>query len=498
MLRQPKVLTYLAGRGVWLMAALLVVVAILSYANLASAQQASTASTPSTPSLTAQSSESEVDLSWTAVSGAVRYKLLVWDSGNNWRQIGGDNLAGTSHTHSDVTAGTTYYYTISAVNVDGETSAWSEYASVTVSASSASAPALTAEATENAIKLSWTAVTEAVRYELWVWDSVNGLQQIGGDNLTGTSYTHTDVTAGTTYYYTIRAVNADGETSAWSVYVPASTLQEQQVSQHTATPTPTATTSDPQGLTETITPSFDYVEDSILVTWDPPVNGSVSHYIITRTQDDQGVVSTKTIRAEGTSTRYIDNEVEFGNTYDYIVTAYFTAPTATPTATSTATSTATPTATPTATQLPAPALAAQATESSVALSWTAVTGAARYEIWVWDSVNEGRYIGGNSLTGTTYTHTGVAAGTTYHYAIRSVSAGGQTGPWSPYLPVTINYVTSYAHSRTYGHANSYAHSRTYGHANEQQPGYRCNLSSLESLGHQPSQCFLEGSDRDAG
>ena len=444
MLRQPKVLTYLAGRGVWLMAALLVVVAILSYANLASAQQASTASTPSTPSLTAQSSESEVDLSWTAVSGAVRYKLLVWDSGNNWRQIGGDNLAGTSHTHSDVTAGTTYYYTISAVNVDGETSAWSEYASVTVSASSASAPALTAEATENAIKLSWTAVTEAVRYELWVWDSVNGLQQIGGDNLTGTSYTHTDVTAGTTYYYTIRAVNADGETSAWSVYVPASTLQEQQVSQHTATPTPTATTSDPQGLTETITPSFDYVEDSILVTWDPPVNGSVSHYIITRTQDDQGVVSTKTIRAEGTSTRYIDNEVEFGNTYDYIVTAYFTAPTATPTATSTATSTATPTATPTATQLPAPALAAQATESSVALSWTAVTGAARYEIWVWDSVNEGRYIGGNSLTGTTYTHTGVAA-TTYHYAIRSVSAGGQptTTPSAP-TETPVDYQVNWA------------------------------------------------------
>ena len=109
MLRQPKVLTYLAGRGVWLMAAPLVVVAILSYANLASAQQASTASTPSTPSLTAQSSESEVDLSWTAVTEAVRYELWVWDSANRWQQIGGDTLTGTSYTHADVTAGTTYY-----------------------------------------------------------------------------------------------------------------------------------------------------------------------------------------------------------------------------------------------------------------------------------------------------------------------------------------------------------------------------------------------------
>ena len=215
MLRKRNSLPFLGGLCVWL-----AIAAILFYTNLASAQQTSTSPPLSAPDLTAQSSDSEVDLSWTAVSGAVRYKLLVWDSVNNWRQIGGENLAGTSHTHSDVTAGTTYYYTISAVNADGETSAWSEYASVTVSASSASAPALTAEATENAIKLSWTAVTEAVRYELWVWDSVNGLQQIGGDNLTGTSYTHTDVTVGTNYHYTIRAVNADGETSAWSIVCP--------------------------------------------------------------------------------------------------------------------------------------------------------------------------------------------------------------------------------------------------------------------------------------
>ena len=50
----------------------------------------------------------------------------------------------------------------------------------------------------------------AVRYELWVWDSVNEWQQLGGDNLSGTAYTHTGVTAGTTYYYAIRAVNAGG------------------------------------------------------------------------------------------------------------------------------------------------------------------------------------------------------------------------------------------------------------------------------------------------
>ena len=109
MLRKGNVFTYLVNLGAWLMVAILAAVAILSSTNLASAQQASTASTPSTPSLTAQSSESEVDLSWTAVTEAVRYGLWVWDSANRWQQIGGDTLTGTSYTHADVTAGTTYY-----------------------------------------------------------------------------------------------------------------------------------------------------------------------------------------------------------------------------------------------------------------------------------------------------------------------------------------------------------------------------------------------------
>ena len=40
--------------------------------------------------------------------------------------------------------------------------------------------------------------------------------RIGGDNLTGTTYLHTGLTTGMVYIYAIRAVNASGETSAWS------------------------------------------------------------------------------------------------------------------------------------------------------------------------------------------------------------------------------------------------------------------------------------------
>ena len=87
------------------------------------------------------------------------------------------------------------------------------------------APELTAKAVEGTVQLSWNAVPGAARYQLstW-WASDPGWQSLGGDSLTATSYTHTDVTAGTTYYYSIRAVNAAGDTSGWLEEYPSATV----------------------------------------------------------------------------------------------------------------------------------------------------------------------------------------------------------------------------------------------------------------------------------
>ena len=87
------------------------------------------------------------------------------------------------------------------------------------------APELTARTVAGAVELSWNAVPGAARYELstW-WASDPGWQPLGGDSLTGTAYTHTDVAAGTTYYYAIRAVNAAGDTSDWLEEYPSATV----------------------------------------------------------------------------------------------------------------------------------------------------------------------------------------------------------------------------------------------------------------------------------
>ena len=288
--------------------------------------------TLSVPTLTAVGGESAVQLSWTTVSDAVRYELWTWTSAGGYQQLDDGALTGTTYSHTEFTAGTTYYYWVRAVNGSGEMSAFSENTSATVAVAASSAvptptstvsalskPVLTAEAGEGTVKLSWTAIIVAQRYVLMAWTSDDGWQQIGGDNLTGTNFSHTDLTVGTTYYYAVRAGNAAGQNSPWSHYLTV------------AVPAAPASQSD----------------------------------------------------------------------------------------------------------LSVPMLIAAPEQSRVVLNWNGVPDAARYELWVWDSVTLWRQIGGDTLTGTTYTHTDVTAGTTYYYAIRAVNANGKTSAWSQSLPATV-------------------------------------------------------------
>ena len=399
-----------------------------------------------------------MELSWTTVHGATRYELFVWDSVNDWRQIGGDSLTGTTYTYTDLVAGTTYFYIIRAANADGETSAWSDQVSTVTathtpaatpthtpaatatptrtptdtaipthtpaatvtptrtptdtagqpsdsSAASAadptptpsptvvaalSAPVLTAQAAEDGVELSWTTVHGASRYVLLVRDSVNHWRQIGGDGLTGTTYTHIDLVAGATYFYTIRAANADGETSAWSDHVSTVTPTHTLAATPTPTPTLAATHTTPTptlAATPTPTPT-----PAATPTPTPTPAATVTP---TRTPTD-------------TAGQPSDSSAAFA---------------ADPT----------PTPSPTVAALAAPVLTAQAAEDGVELSWTTVHGATRYELFVWDSVNEWRQFGGDSLTDTTYTHTDPAVGTTYFYTIRAANADGETSAWSDYV-----------------------------------------------------------------
>ena len=441
MLRLRKSWPFLKGLRVWLAVALLAVAAVLLYTNLASAHPSSTERKLAAPALAAVTGEDPVEFSRDAATGAPRYELLAWTSVDAQQQQdldpvyittlrppadggqqaivmprsvtvseddpwfgpfytlndpdrsvsidilndygfiaaylpnnelcnipnyvssslamdyqtaasngfyvrrcpGFEHLASmylrvttypdaevyTTHhirvisrsdptpTSSARTATPTTTSTVTPTATLEENAAATASPTATPSVMTLSKPVLTAEAGEGAVKLIWTAVTGAQRFVLMVWTSA--WQQIGGDNLTGTNFSHTGLTVGTTYFYAVLAVNAAGQNSPWSHYLTV------------AVPAAPASESD----------------------------------------------------------------------------------------------------------LSVPMLIAAPEQSRVLLNWSSVPDAARYELWVWDSVKPWRQIGGDTLTGTTYTHTGVTAGTTYYYAIHTVNANGKTSAWSQSLPATV-------------------------------------------------------------
>ncbi|MXX25353.1 MAG: fibronectin type III domain-containing protein, partial [Caldilineaceae bacterium SB0668_bin_21] len=198
---------------------------------------------PGVPTLRANASVTAIELTWNATAAADSYQLWRWEQTNGWRQIGGGNLNATAYTDDHVAPGTTYIYTVRAVSGDGESSAWSAYASATAQepGSLTAAPVLSATAGTSQVDLSWNALPGASRYELWAWDSENGWEQIGGANLTGTSFQHSGASSGVTYTYTIRALAGSGSPGPWSQYVEVTVADPSSTSTSTPTSTPSST-----------------------------------------------------------------------------------------------------------------------------------------------------------------------------------------------------------------------------------------------------------------
>lgn len=70
---------------------------------------------------------------------------------------------------------------------------------------------LTAIGGDSKIDLSWGAITEATSYNVYRSTTSGGPYTKIADGVNGTAYTDSDVTNGTTYYYVVTAVTADGE-----------------------------------------------------------------------------------------------------------------------------------------------------------------------------------------------------------------------------------------------------------------------------------------------
>jgi hypothetical protein len=181
---------------------------------------------PTAPqSLAATAGSGSVSLSWAAPAsngGAAITGYNVYrgtSAGGESATPVATNVMTTSFTDTALTNGTTYYYTVAAVNSVG-TSPQSNEASATPVAVQATVPSapqsLAAVAGNGSVSLSWSAPASDGGSAITGYNVYRGTTAGGesttplASNVSGTSFTDTGLVNGTTYFYTVAAVNAVG------------------------------------------------------------------------------------------------------------------------------------------------------------------------------------------------------------------------------------------------------------------------------------------------
>ncbi len=177
--------------------------------------------------LTATAASGQVSLSWAAPTSAGSASITGYDVLRGTTSQGeapapvATDVSGTTFTDTGLTNGTTYYYEVEAANSVGA-SAPSNEASATPPTSGAvpGAPtALTATAASAQVTLGWAAPTSAGSAPVTGYDVLRGTTAQGessvpvATDVSGTTFTDTGLTNGTTYYYEVEAVNAAGSSA---------------------------------------------------------------------------------------------------------------------------------------------------------------------------------------------------------------------------------------------------------------------------------------------
>ena len=233
--------------------------------------------------------------------------------------------------------------------------------------------------------IKWEAVTGAVKYEVYRSGSKNGTYKLLGTT-EKLNYTDKTASAGYTYFYKVKAVNAAGSKSGYSAVVAGVCR----------CPKPVAV---PDYLSSTGKP---------YIKW-KAVTGAAKYEVYRAASKDGKYTKV----AVTTKLNYTDKDAAVGQSYYYKIKAVSKVKTAANSVFSAAVKATCHCAKP----------AVKITTSSSGapkLTWKAVDGAAKYEVYRATS-KAGKYTRYDTTTKTSYTNTSAKAGTTYYYKIKAVS-----------------------------------------------------------------------------
>ena len=210
-------------------------------------------------------------------------------------------------------------------------------------------------------------------------------------------YVDTGLTGGTTYYYIVSAINTVASCES-SFSAPVSAI-------------PVGLCTPPAAPVVTATPA----NGQVTLVW-AAVTGAVSYTVARSTSTGTGYVSLATVT---TGTTYADLAVVNGTAYYYVVTAS----NGSCSSDSSVEASAAPTCMPPAAPVD---LQATAGNGTVALAWTASTGAVAYQILRSTTSGSGHTLVGTS-TGATFTDTTVVNGTAYFYVVTAGNGACSSG-----------------------------------------------------------------------
>jgi trimeric autotransporter adhesin len=454
---------------------------------------------PSAPAgLTATASSSTaINLSWNAVTPPANctissynvYRSTASGFTPSTSNLIASGVASASYSSTGLTASSTYYYVVEAIDSQGASAASSQ-ASAETSATSCtalpSAPAgLTATASSSSvIGLTWAAVTPPANCAISSY-SVYGSQTNGftpssssllATGVAGTGYSNTGLNAATTYYYVVEAIDAEGASPA-STQASTTTTQatgsvgyvsinaggaavsnasggdnsfvaDEDYSSGGTTYSVTNAITIPAGIAATAAPAAVYQDARQgVVTYTVPGLTAGINYIVRlhfaelyfsaagNRQFDVAINGTPVLTnfdiyatAGAAYTAVVEQYTEPANSSGNIMIALTDGAANQPTINGIEILDATP-----CTTLPsAPAgLTATATYPSViGLSWDAVTPPANckissYSLYGGTTPSPTALIA-SGVSGTTYSNTGLAASTTYYYVVEALDIEGKS------------------------------------------------------------------------
>ena len=276
---------------------------------------------PGSLAATAQNS-TQINLSWTAASdniGVTGYRIerCTGSACTNFAEISAPAGTGTTFSDTGLAAGTAYTYRVRATDAAGNLGPYSNTSTATTTAAGDTQPptapgslAATAQSSTQ-VSLSWTAATDNVgvtgyRIERCTGSGCTNFAQIAAPAGTGTTYNDTSLTAGTTYTYRVRAVDAAGNLGPYSNTAAATTPAPSD------TQPPTA----PGSLT---TSAFSATQ--LNLSWVAATdNVGVTGYRIERCTGS-GCSNFAEIAAIGAATVYFNTGLSSNTTYTYRVRA---------------------------------------------------------------------------------------------------------------------------------------------------------------------------------